>query len=74
MKESIIHAIKIVGGTRKGIHNTQTRSQNELNLTTIYIAYIAEKWDHNKMGNDKSPQGAEKSPQQYHFFDNLIKQ
>ena len=50
-EESGIHTIHIVGGNQKGMHNTQTRSQNKSNLTAIYIAYVAPKWDHNEKGN-----------------------
>ena len=62
MEEFGIHTIHIVGGTQKCMHNIQTRSQSESNLTTIYILYIVKKWDQNDKGNDNRPQDAEKSP------------
>ena len=38
LEESRIHTIHIIGGTHKGKQNTQTRVQNRLYLTPIYIA------------------------------------
>ena len=58
LEESGIHITHIFGGTRKGMHNTQTRSQKELNFIVIYIAYIAKKWDQNKNENENSLHGA----------------
>ena len=55
-----IHTIHIVGGTHKVIHNTQTKIQNGLYLTTVYIA---KNWDNNKNGHDNHPQDVEKSLQ-----------
>ena len=52
--ESIIFSLFEKPG--KGMNNTQTRTQNESNLNAIYIAYIAEKWDHNEKGNENNPQ------------------
>ena len=63
LDESVIHKIHIFGGTHRGIHNTQTRSQNKSKLTAVYIAYIDKKWDHNEKENEKNPHDADKSPQ-----------
>ena len=60
MEESRKYTIHIIRVTRKVIQNTQTRIQNESNLTTIYINYTVKKWDHNENGNENSPQVAEK--------------
>ena len=63
LEESGIHTIHIVVGTRKVVHSTQTRIQNESNLTAVRIAYIAKKWDQNKKEDENSPQDTDKSPQ-----------
>ena len=68
MKESVIHTIKIVGGTWKGMHNTQARIQNNSNLTEICLAYIDEKWDQNVKGNNNNPQDKENPPQMSQFL------
>ena len=74
LEESIIHTIHIVGGTWKSMNNTQSRIQINSNLSEIYTAYIAKKWDQNEKGNKNSPHYAEKSPQYYHFYDNILNQ
>ena len=63
LEEYGIHNIHIVGGNQKGMHNTQTISQNKSNLTAIYIAYVAQIWDHNEKRNYNSPRDDEKTSQ-----------
>ena len=48
-KEPGIHNIHIIEGTRKSMHNTQTRIRNQLYLTIIYMA---KNWDQKENGHD----------------------
>ena len=63
LEEFEIHTIHIVGGTQKGMYNTQSRSKNNSNLTAIYITYIDRKWYQNEKRNENSPQDTKNSPQ-----------
>ena len=55
LQESGIHTIHTVGGTRKGVHNIQTRIQSKSNLSATYTDYIDKKCDQNHTGNENSP-------------------
>ena len=69
LEGTVIHTIRVIGGTGKGMHDMQTRIKNKSYLTAIYISG---NWDQKYNSHENHPQDINKSPQYSQIFGNLI--